>query len=164
MKVFCGFEAVSLVFVIAGILSVRSPEVKLPVGVSSDSCEQSEGAKDGQWVLKCKLEQEDVHDVPIKVPRRNKCLQMSLRLSMSCEGIFRCTCGQAALRSLALLQQQRKDMRQRLSEQLGKCRQMQGKVKDAEGAALHAGRVPFPGQQALLLERLRPLQSLLDRG
>lgn len=89
MKVFCGFEAVSLVFVIAGILSVRSPEVKLPVGVSSDSCEQSEGAKDGQWVLKCKLEQEDVHDVPIKVPRRNKCLQMSLRLSMSCEGIFR---------------------------------------------------------------------------
>ena len=84
MKVFCGFEAVSLVFVI-GILSVSPFEVKLPVGVSSDSCEQSEGAKDGQWVLKCKLEQEDVHDVPIKVPRRNKCLQMSLRLSMSCE-------------------------------------------------------------------------------
>ena len=61
-------------------------------------------------------------------------------------------CGQAALRSLALLQQQRKDTRQRLSQQLGKCRQMQGKVKDAEG------------QQALLLERLRPLQPLLERG
>ena len=44
-------------------------EVKLPVGVSSDSCEQTEGSKDGQWVLKCKLEQEDVHEVPIKAPR-----------------------------------------------------------------------------------------------
>eukprot|EP00434_Breviolum_minutum_P037369 symbB.v1.2.033133.t1/scaffold4075.1/size45108/5 len=41
-------------------------KVKLPVGVSTDSCEQKQEGKDG-GVLKCKLEQEDVHDVPIKV-------------------------------------------------------------------------------------------------
>ena len=42
-------------------------KVKLPVGVSTDSCEQKQEGKDGGVVLKCKLEQEDVHDVPIKV-------------------------------------------------------------------------------------------------
>eukprot|EP00435_Cladocopium_sp_Y103_P041217 s1562_g11.t1 len=42
-------------------------KVKLPVGVSTDSCEEKQEGQDGGIVLKCKLEQEDVHEVPIKV-------------------------------------------------------------------------------------------------
>lgn len=53
------------------------------------------------------------------------------------------------VRTLALLQQRRKNLRRDLSVQLALCRQMQGKVKEAEG------------EQALLLEQLRPLQPML---
>jgi len=42
-------------------------KVKLPVDVSKDSCKLGGTAKDGGQVLKCKLEQEDVREVPIKV-------------------------------------------------------------------------------------------------
>ncbi|CAE7486316.1 MLH3 [Symbiodinium natans] len=42
-------------------------KVKLPVDVSKESCKLGETAKDGGQVLKCKLEQEDVREVPIKV-------------------------------------------------------------------------------------------------
>ncbi|CAE7747745.1 unnamed protein product [Symbiodinium sp. KB8] len=42
-------------------------KVKLPVEVSKESCKLGGAAKDGGQVLRCKLEQEDVREVPIKV-------------------------------------------------------------------------------------------------